>query len=187
MVPELKKVKEYANLMKESYENNEENLPEGWTLVTTSDELGFSQDGYYGMLCKNETTGELALIHRGTEIEINDGLENIINNTDFQDISTDIALGFNKITTQIEMAKGFAEAIKNMEGIDYSKVKNLGHSLGGYLSDIVEVTVSGGAGSFTINAPGVKNILPKLENYFGVREGAYANQDFSNVINFDAA
>ncbi|MDR0676736.1 MAG: hypothetical protein LBF97_06840 [Elusimicrobiota bacterium] len=186
MTLELEKVKEYASLMKESYSNNGGNLPEGWALVTTSDELGFSQNGYYGMLCKNEATGELGLIHRGTEV--GNGFLGIITNTDFRDIGSDIELGLsNSISNQIEMAKGFAEAIKNMEGIDYSKVKNLGHSLGGYLSDIVEVTVSGGAGSFTINAPGVKNILPKLEEYFGVEEGTYANQDFDNIINFDAA
>jgi hypothetical protein len=33
----------------------------------------------------------------------------------------------------------------------------------------------------------MQNMLPILEEYMDVPEGSYTNQDFSNVINFDAA
>jgi hypothetical protein len=98
-----------------------------------------TKSGYDAVVYKNILTGEIIVAHRGTEFDKQfkkdliqaDGL---------------IAIGMNP--KQLSDALDFVKKIAKDNNLDPSKVRNTGHSLGGYLSEEVALRLGGKSNSF---------------------------------------
>jgi hypothetical protein len=157
-------------------------LANGWKLLDYS--IKDDPTGYYGVAYEyknsNDPTdprnGEIVIAHRGTEFDKT------------EDIITDLLIGLDMLPSQFNSAQAFYKKVEDYaetNGLNVNNITNVGHSLGGCLSDLV--AIANGGESISINAPGVKNLLPKLENYMGVEGGTYTSQDYrDSITNFDA-
>lgn len=79
--------------------------------------------GYYGAIIEDTTTGEVILVSRGTEI------------SSLDDIGNDLNVGLGWIPTQFSSAESLFETYTGSTPITAA----VGHSLGGYISQLIGV------------------------------------------------
>lgn len=145
----------YAKLSKDAYNNhkkeicNNDNLPTGYTRLEQNSN---DKSGYNSIAYRNDKTGEIIIVHRGTEVGI------INPNTTVKDIQADIALALGKTPQQLKDAEKFLKEISEKYNVSPNKIINSGHSLGGYLSNEIARKFEGKSISF--DPPGY--VKPKL-------------------------
>jgi hypothetical protein len=144
-------------------------VSKGWEFLEATSDV----NGYYANAYRNIYTGEIVIANRGTDSD---------NVVDFlTDMRSNYQLGTLQLPEQFETAKNFYEHIKNEYNLTNDNIVNVGHSLGGYLAQLVTI-INAGSNSLVSNAPGVKEILPALEISMDVENGIYANIDYANII-----
>ena len=104
----------------------------------------------------------MVIVHRGTEP------------TDFRDLITDLLIGRYKIPAQFSNALSFVNAVKSENELNSIQISQAGHSLGGYLAQLVTVA-TGSQECFAENAPGSKEVLGLLETEMNVAPGTYTS------------
>lgn len=149
----------YAQMMVESYAAGGGVAPMGWTILTTSDDEGFSNDDYFGVAYVNLSTQQMIIAHRGT------------NATLFRlgDIRSDLVLALDFIPSQFnDGAEPFMTAARNRyreffngQDIAESAVMHTGHSLGAVLAEMSAYKLHGSA--VTFDSPGS---LPIIQDRF---------------------
>jgi Ca2+-binding RTX toxin-like protein len=165
MILDRNKVDLFSYLSWESYEKGGGVPPTGWEKLETSDKSNLSTNGYYGVAYQNSVTKEIVIVHRGTEP------------TDFWDLIADLMIGRYKIPAQFTNALKFANRIQEQYANDPSNpviISQSGHSLGGYLAQLVTVAMGSQEG-FVVNAPGAKEVLGLLETEMKVAAGTYTS------------
>lgn len=150
-----------------------------WTLVATS--ASDLDSGYQGALVRNDFTGELVLMNRGTESRL--------------DVATDIKMGTigqvsaRGLPTQFEDAESFCDTevadYLAQHGKSFSDLTIVGHSLGGSLSQYLGV-LHPASTIITFNPYGIGNIAAIQDKLAGQTFGNITNHvlknDFVSVL-----
>jgi hypothetical protein len=121
-----------------------------WEFVKASNYQDW-QNGYFGAAFKNGNT--IIIGHRGTEI------------LDIGDIRNDLKIFLDKPLSQVKHALNFSKEVKAMFKDNFT-ILHTGHSLGGYIAEIVGLDLN--QHSISFDAPGTyeaaKKIVPNLES-----------------------
>lgn len=114
---------DYAFLSQDSYidKKSGEYLPENWERI---DEV-HEKSGYDAIVYKNTTTNEIVVAHRGTEFK-GQPIKDLI--------KADGSIAFGDIPKQVVEASQYVQKIEKKYGVT---VTNTGHSLGGFIADLV--------------------------------------------------
>lgn len=153
---ELKYLRDKALLADDVYKDtNESQPPKGWQPLS---EFKDNASGYFGRAYINDDTNEIVVAHRGTQIE--GSLEAV------KDLTADAVLAFGKDPAQLNHAEKFTQEvmaqISDNDKYNGYAFSHTGHSLGGYLADVV--SAKEGQSSFSIDAPGSKSYMQEHLN-----------------------
>lgn len=155
--------------------------PSGWQLLHSH--TGSDRDGYLGACYVRNlltTNARAVFVHRGTVLNLADGLGNLIN---------DIELAMGCIPLQVASAKELVQAASEKilkiykddanGGVlaQYLRFTSTGHSLGAVISDCVAM---GGVPSITFENPGSKPNMQNMFNAMGI-PAALQSQFFSQA------
>jgi len=140
---------EYALFSLDAYQDASDNvtLPSNWSVYKTSDDFGHSNGGYFGIAYINNTTNEVVISHRGTEL------------SDLGDLFNDAQIGLGFVPSQYTNgAKPFEQSLQN-ELAGY-QITHTGHSLGGVLAEISAYQTQTSA--VTFDSAGTKPLIENL-------------------------
>jgi hypothetical protein len=151
-----------AKFIAASYTHGAKKLPQGWSVVTDSNQLKLSKDGFYGITLKNDTTKEVVVAFSGTSFDKpwEGGL--------LGDMKSNYQILIkHEVPTQYESAKQFAlESMKMIPDIEAQDITLTGHSLGAVLSDLTtyELKLAGFDNVHAVNFdnPGSKPIIEQM-------------------------
>jgi hypothetical protein len=128
-----------ANLSNDSYNDKfESGSGNECTKFVVIDSIN-TKSGYDAVVYKNLETGEIIVAHRGTEF--NKQLQKDL-------LMTDGAIAIGIKPKQVQDAIDFVKKIAKNNNIDPNLIRNIGHSLGGYLSEEVALQLGGKSNSF---------------------------------------
>ncbi len=134
---------DYAKLANDSYGNhtdeicNYEGLPIGYYRL---EQNTIDKSGYNAIAYRNDKTGEIIIVHRGTEPTWNGEMT--------KDLKADLDLAMGKTPKQLIDAEKFLKEISEKYNVPPNKIINTGHSLGGYLSNEIARKFEGKSVSF---------------------------------------
>ncbi len=138
-------------------------------LQTTGNAL---DSGYYGAVVRDTQTNTNYLVSRGTEF--NYGV-----NADFGDIAADISLGLGGLA-----GDQYADAMQFLQ--DYNQINSdnpvthsVGHSLGGYIAQLVGI--SNGHDVTVFGSPGANGAIDDLQS-LGVDVAGYDKNKITSVV-----
>lgn len=151
---ELMQLNKAAHHYKTSY------IPYGYQLLHTSNQIGFSIDGYYGVAAINYAAKEIIICNAGTKID-----KDSVFNTAL-DFVSDVQIFNKRMPEQFKHAFNFAKFCLKGVGEDY-KIFLTGFSLGAVLADLVAYKLINSEfdiKSITFENPGAAEIISRKSN-----------------------
>ena len=127
---------DYAFLSQDSYTDKKSGayLPENWERL--EEEEIHNKSGYDAIVYRNTVTNEIVVAHRGTEFS-GQPIKDLI--------MADGSIAFGNIPKQAVEASQFVQEIEKKYGVT---VTNTGHSLGGFIADLVSKRLGSKAVTF---------------------------------------
>lgn len=127
----------------EDYKNKR--IPRGWEVLTDSDKLNLSDDGFFGRAYNCSMLNKVVIAFRGTEP------------TDLDDIFSDYKLASGLMPDEYEVLKEFVDQLKTRYNLNMNDVFFTGHSLGGFLAQLAVATYYRPA--IVFESPGAERVI----------------------------
>lgn len=157
-----------AKFVAASYNHHAKKLPEGWSVITDSNKLDLSNNGFYGITFHNKNTKEVVIAFSGTSFD--KPLDGAI----WQDMKSNYQILIKKeVPTQFDAAKEFVtQSLAKIPDTENTSVTLTGHSLGAALSDLAtyELMLTGYNNVKAVNFdnPGSKPIIEQMLHKHGL-------------------
>lgn len=171
---------------KAAHYQRDDNLPQGYKIKHSSDSLGFSKKGYYGIALVNDDNQQIIICNAGTRIE-KSNLKNI-----FYDFASNWQIANSELPDQYKYALSFAKYSLETLPSNYN-VTITGYSLGAVLTDLTTYTLMPNYFSrlndVTFENPGSLEIIIKnlagnnVESILNVNSKFHVYNAQSNIIN----
>lgn len=143
---------------KVAHYKNDKFLPKSYTLKYSSDSLGFSKKGYYGVAAVDDDNKQVIICNAGTRIDKND-LKNL-----FYDFTSNWQIANSRLPDQYKYALSFTQTSLDKLPNNYN-ITITGFSLGAVLADLTSFTLyqkfSERLHDITFENPGSQSIIKK--------------------------
>ena len=155
-------------------------LPEGYEPFLSSDKLGLSESGYYGIAAINKKNKQIIICNAGTKIDPENPIDIAF------DLVSDAQISQGKIPEQYKFALKFAEYCLEKMPDDYN-ITITGFSLGAVLADLVTYKLASkypGIDDITFENPGSSKIIAnKFANKVADAHFTVYNAAIPNLVN----
>lgn len=144
---------DHTSLLFEVNENGSR-LPDGWSVMLDSESAGIVSDttiawGFFAKAYKNDISDNIVVAFQGTD--------------DLYDLfSADLDLALGKVPTHYSPAKEFVDYVIDYYQLNLSVISFTGHSLGGFLAQLMSATYNRPAVIF--DSPGAEKVIT---DYYG--------------------